>query len=76
MKEYDIKQLRIKSNYTQEEVAQETGVTKDYISMIERGIRNPSDKMKERLAILYKTTVVEIFLACQRTKCCTEDKRN
>ena len=70
MKEYDIRELRIKNKFTQEEVAKETGVTKDYISMVERGIRNPSDKLKERLAVLYNTTVVQIFLACRRTKCC------
>ncbi len=70
MEEYNMQELRIKNNFTQEEVAKKTGVTKDYISMIERGVRNPSDKMKEKLARLYNTTVVEIFLSYQRTKCC------
>lgn len=70
MEEYNMQELRIKNNFTQEEVAKKTGVTKDYISMIERGVRNPSDKMKEKLARLYNTTVVEIFLSYQRIKCC------
>lgn len=70
MEEYNMQELRIKNNFTQEEVAKKTGVTKDYISMIERGVRNPSDKMKEKLARLYNTTVVEIFLSYQRTKYC------
>lgn len=70
MKELNMQELRIKNGLTQDEVAKETGVSKDYISMIERGVRNPSDKMKERLAKLYNTTVVQIFLACDRTKCC------
>lgn len=72
MKKYNMRELRIKNNFTQEEVAKETGVTKDYISMLERGIRNPSDKMKEKLAKLYNTTVIQIFLAYRRTKCCTK----
>lgn len=71
MKEPNMQELRIKNGLTQDEVAKETGVSKDYISMIERGVRNPSDKMKEKLAKLYNTTVVQIFLACDRTKCCT-----
>ena len=75
MKDYNIQELRIKNNLTQDEVAKETGVTKDYISMIERGIRNPSDKMKEKLAKLYNTTVVQIFLSYQRTKCCIEKSK-
>ena len=51
MEEYNMQELRIKNNFTQEEVAKKTGVTKDYISMIERGVRNPSDKMKEKLGL-------------------------
>jgi len=74
MEEYNIQELRIKNNLTQYQVARKTGVTKDYISMIERGIRNPSDKMKEKLAKLYNTTVVQIFLAYNRTKCCIKQK--
>lgn len=75
MKELTIRDWRLKSDLTQEEVAKETGVTKDYISLLERGLRNPSDKMKEKLAMLYSTTVVQIFLAIQRTKC-SKNKRN
>lgn len=74
MEEYNIQELRIKNNLTQYQVAEKTGVTKDYISMIERGIRNPSDKMKEKLARLYNTTVVQIFLAYDRTKRCLNNK--
>ena len=70
MKEPNMQELRINNRLTQDEVAKKTGVSKDYISMIERWIRNPSDKMKEKLAKLYNTTVVQIFLACNRTKCC------
>ena len=46
MKEYTFKELRIKNKLTQEQLAQKSGFSKDYISMIERGERNPSDKAK------------------------------
>ena len=67
MKEYTIKELRLKNKLTQEQVAENTGVCKDYISLIERGERNPSDKLKKKLANLYNVSIVQIFLATQRT---------
>lgn len=41
--------------------------------MMERAKRNPSDKMKEKLAKIYSTTTMQIFLSVQRTKCCTKE---
>lgn len=67
MKELTIKQLRLNKELTQEQVAKKSGFSKDYISMIERGERNPSDKAKAILADIYGVTVVQIFLAIQRT---------
>lgn len=67
MKEYTLKQLREKEKLTQEEVATKAGITKDYVSMLELGKRRPSDKLKEVLANIYHVSVVQIFLATQRT---------
>lgn len=67
MKEYTIKDLRLKRKLTQEQVAENAGVCKDYISLIERGERNPSDKLKQKLANIYNVSIVQIFLATQRT---------
>lgn len=75
MKEYTLKELRIANKLTQEEVAERANITKDYVSMIERGIRNPSDKLKEKLAEIFNTTIIQIFLTVQTTKCCTKDRR-
>lgn len=69
MKNLTMQQLRLKSKKTQEQVAKEIGVTKDYISLLERGLRNPSDNLKKKLARVYSTDVIQIFLATQRTKC-------
>ena len=67
MKSNTLKELREESKLTQEQVAEKAGVTKDYISMLERGKRRPSDKLKGILAKIYSVTEVQIFLATQRT---------
>ena len=63
MKRYTLKELREKNNLTQKEVAEGLKVNKNYISMIENGSRNPSDKMKNKLAKIYKCSIVDIFLS-------------
>mgnify|MGYP005775338921 FL=1 len=74
MKKYTLKELREKNNLTQKEVSERLGVNKNYISMIENGTRNPSDKMKNELAKIYKCTVIDIFLSIQTTKCLIKAK--
>jgi len=76
MKRYTLKELREKNNLTQKEVAERLKVNKNYISMIENGSRNPSDKMKNKLAKIYKCSIVDIFLSLQTTKCCTKNKNS
>jgi putative transcriptional regulator len=68
MKEMTMKDIRIKKKLTQDKVAQITGFSKDYISMIERGKRNPSDNAKAKFAEAYNVPIVQIFLSIQRTK--------
>lgn len=67
MKNYTLKELREKKKMTQDEVAKKAGITKDYVSMLERGERRASDKMKGILAGIYGVDIVQIFLATQRT---------
>ncbi|MBO4815421.1 MAG: helix-turn-helix transcriptional regulator [Clostridia bacterium] len=69
MKIKTLKQLRENKKLTQEQASKELDVTKEYLSMLERAERNPSDKMKERMASLYGCKTVDIFLACEETKC-------
>lgn len=64
-----IKKLRENTNLTQEQASKILGIQKNYLSMIENGLRNPSDKLKIKMAKLYKTEIGEIFLALQTTKC-------
>ena len=68
MKEMTFKELRLKSKLTQVELAKKSGYSKDYISMIEVGKRNPSDKAKEKFAEIFGVSIYQIFLAIQRTK--------
>ena len=75
MKRYTLKELREKNNLTQKEVAEGLKVNKNYISMIENSSRNPSDKMKNKLAKIYKCSIVDIFLSLQTTKCCLKNKK-
>lgn len=72
MSKNTLQDFRIQKGLTQEELAKLTETTKDYISLLERGKRNPSDKMKARLAKIFDVEIVQIFLAVQRTKCCTK----
>lgn len=74
MKKITLKDLREKNNLTQKEVAEKLGINKNYVSMIENGSRNPSDKMKNELAKIYKCSVVDIFLSVQTTKCLSKQK--
>lgn len=64
-----LKELRIKNKLTRLEVANKTDTSETYIFLLETGKRNPSDKMKEKLANLYNVKPVTIFSASQQTKC-------
>lgn len=65
----DLKQLRENRGFTQKEVAKLLDTSIQYLSALENGKKNPSDKYKEKLAKLYKCSVVDIFLAVNSTKC-------
>lgn len=71
MKQVTFKDLRIKNKLTQEQLAKKSGFSKDYISMIERGERNPSDKAKKVFADVFNVEVIQIFLSLQRTNSST-----
>lgn len=71
----NLKAIRLESGLTQEQVAKLTDVTIRYISELESGRKNPSDKTKIKLAKAYHKEPVDIFLACQRTKCSKTKKK-
>ncbi|WP_053985271.1 helix-turn-helix transcriptional regulator [Niameybacter massiliensis] len=63
MQECRLKQFRVESKLTQEQLAEKVGVHKDYISMIERGKRTPGFALSKKIAIILNRTVDEIFFA-------------
>ncbi len=73
MKQYTLKELRENRDMTQGQVAKATDKTTRYISMIEQGLRNPSDTLKEELSKLYKVSIAQIFLAIKTTKSCIKE---
>ena len=57
----NLKIYRKDKNLTQSELAEQVGVTKDYISMIERGKKNPGIFLAKRIALVLNSTIDEIF---------------
>ena len=68
MKKRTLKDLREDKDLTQEQAAKILTITKEYLSMLENGFRNPSDTLKEKMAKLYSCNRVDIFLAINSTK--------
>ena len=53
----------LRGDRTQQQVADDLGMTKMMVSYYERGIRRPSDETKIRLARYFGSTVSAIFFA-------------
>ena len=68
MKKKTLKDLRESKKLTQEQSSKILLITKEYLSMLENGIRNPSDTLKEKMAKLYGCSIPDIFLAINSTK--------
>ncbi|MBQ9658045.1 MAG: helix-turn-helix transcriptional regulator [Clostridia bacterium] len=63
-----LQEMRQKKGLTQEQASKILDISSDYLSMLENKIRNPSDKLKKKMAKLYGVSVAEIFLAIELTK--------
>ena len=64
-----LQEMRQKKGLTQEQASKILDISSDYLSMLENKIRNPSDKLKKKMAKLYGVSVTDIFLAIEITKC-------
>lgn len=69
MKQKTLKELRQNKAMTQEQASKILGITKEYLSMLENGSRNPSDSLKKEMAKLYNCSISDIFLVISSTKC-------
>ncbi len=58
---WNVRRLRAQRELTQEDFATDSGFDRGYISGIERGVRNPSVLVLERLCSALKVDVAELF---------------
>lgn len=56
-----IKYLRKQRKWSQEDLAFEAGVNKNYISDLENGRRNPSLDILERIAVAFGISLADLF---------------
>lgn len=56
-----IKYLRSLRKWSQEDLALEADINKNYLSDLERGSRNPTVKVVEKIAKAFNITVSELF---------------
>lgn len=68
MKNKTLQELRNNRKLNQEQASKLLTITKEYLSMLENGDRNPSDNLKEKMARLYNCDIADIFLAVNSTK--------
>jgi len=57
----NLKRLRAERQITQEDFATDSGFDRGYLSGVERGVRNPSALVVERIAKALKVDVIELF---------------
>lgn len=56
-----IKYLRSLKKWSQEDLALEADINKNYLSDLERGSRNPTVKVVEKIAKAFNITISELF---------------
>ncbi len=69
---WNLRHLRNAKGVTQEDFANDSGFDRGYISGVERGVRNPSAQVLERIAAALGADVAELFDAAaaeQAAKC-------
>ena len=60
-----IRYLRTQKKWSQEDLAFEAEINKNYISDLERGTRNPTIKVAEKIAKALGVTLAELFKGIQ-----------
>ena len=64
----NLKQLRQDSGLSQEELAFESGLHRTYISGVERGVRNPTVLVLEKIAVALKVPAAKLLEEMPRRK--------
>jgi transcriptional regulator with XRE-family HTH domain len=68
MKNTTLRELRESKKISPQTASEALEISKTYLWYLETGQRNPSDKLKMKMANLYKVSPTTIFLASQTTK--------
>lgn len=63
-----LKELRAREGINQGELGKLAGVSRQTISLIERGDYSPSVVLALRIAAIFKTTVEDVFSYCEEEK--------
>lgn len=63
-----IGKIREKANLSPIETARKLGITYAYLNYIEKGQRNPGDRLKEKICDLYGIDMNTLFLSLKSTK--------
>ena len=56
-----LRELRLAAGLTQAELAEGAGVSVNFISLMERGIKSPTLNTIERLSTVLKVPIIELF---------------
>ena len=57
----NLRSLRISQDWTQEHLAERLGVSVNFVSFVERGIKSPSFDRLERIAKVFRVPVAQLF---------------
>jgi transcriptional regulator with XRE-family HTH domain len=57
----NLRNLRISRNWTQEHLAERLGVSVNFVSFVERGIKSPSFDRLEQIARTFRVPVAQLF---------------
>ena len=60
-----IRYLRTQKKWSQEDLALEADINKNYISDLERGMRNPTLKIMEKIAVALEISLEELMKGIQ-----------
>jgi len=56
-----LRELRVAAGLTQAELAEKAGISVNFISLVERGLKSPTLSTMERLAAALKVPIIELF---------------
>lgn len=61
MKQSKLKKYRLEKGLTQRDLAIQLGISVDYISQLERGVKNPGFLLSKKIADFFNTSVEDLF---------------